>query len=275
MEVSLKKTLYMENKDPPMGKKNTSSVVTSDSLNQELMYIFFVSIVSFLVGSTLNHFTPDVDDDKEGWIIAVEILCGFVMMFIVFIWMYLLTSKYFLAEELLLFPTHYVLLSGLLVSFFGIFLITQSKTIQKIRLFGDRLWESSSTEDKDEDDEENHPPKKTLSSKDQQRLKEIVKTTTATSPHRETSLDDVMGMQHLQPNPSAHLQSQMPNELLPQVDYFNNFQHQLNNQQLSAQATSYENFSTDTDKQLRNDYIYGYRQNSYEPMMSGFSGSMY
>lgn len=270
MEVSLKKTLYMENTEPKLNpsKQITSPIDHSSNLNRELMFIFFLSIISFLLGSTMNHFTPNFEEEKETWIISLEILCGFVMMFILFIWLYLLTSKYFDITECLHYPDHYLLLSGLMISFFCIFLITQSKTIQKIRFVADTIWEL-------EEPEKEPPQEKKLNKKDKQIMNEIDKMGThhtAASHHRETSLDDVMGMHHLQPNPNlqpAH------NELLPQVDYFNQPQQHMNNQQYSMQASNYENFTTEADKQVRNDYIYGYRQNSYEPMMSGFGGSMY
>lgn len=271
MEVSLKKSLYMENTEPKLStppKKNLQP--ESSNLNRELMFIFFLSIVSFLLGSTINHFTPNFEEDKETWIISLEILCGFVMMFILFIWLYLLTSKYFEVSGCLQFPDNYLLLSGLLISFFCIFLITQSKTIQKIRHVADTIWEF------DEPEKEETPKEKKLNKKDKQIMKDIEKMSDQHTPathHRETSLDDVMGMQHLQHNPNTNYVQ--PNELLPQVDYFNQPQQHLNNQQYSMTASNYENFTTEADKQVRNDYIYGYRNNAYEPMMSGFGGSMY
>lgn len=255
MDITLKKALYE--------KKETST----NPFNNEIVYLFFLPIAFFVLGSTINFFVPEHEENKEVWITVVEVLAGLIITFIAFVWFYLLTSKLFKISFSKL-PENYILFSGLIVSFFCIFLITQSKLIKKIRCLADTLWtpveEECSTEEESEKEEEKEAPAKQAAS--------------PLSQKRETPLSEVIQNQYNMYSGEQENSHNPHNELMPKAEYFNNFQYMAEQKQQSNLAGSYEHFSTEGERQNRNNYIFNYHQQNspYEPMYSQSSlGSNY
>lgn len=246
MDISLKKTIYTEKTD-----KDT---------NQIIFYIFSLSIVFFLLGSTINHFSPEYDDKKEIMIQIGEFIMGTILLVCIYVWFYLLTARVFKISFGKL-HENYLLVIGLSVVFFCIFLITQSKYIQKVRLLADTLWTPTPTTTTVPEKQEEEEPSK--SSKKKQKRRETNIREILPQPQQQISNNIYQPKNDLMPqtqhndiyiNEYNSVDIQQPIQRYPEnyVDY-----GQSSSQQDDDQVPSYMQYNKLADRENKNNYLYG------------------